>query len=91
MSDLASLLGSMRRAPRLPGAACRGKWALFDPAEPTEAADETRNRHQAALAACQSCPALAGCEQWFAGLQPRQRPLGVVAGRINEPKKRRQA
>jgi hypothetical protein len=91
MSDLVSLLGSMRRAPRLPGAACRGKWALFDPAEPTETADETRNRHQAALAACQSCPALAECKQWIESLKPRHRPLGVVAGRINEPKKRRAA
>src|SRR4051812_23298034 len=67
------------RIPHLPGARCRGHSELFDerPADP----DEIRLTERA-LAACASCPALRPCEEWLRKLEPRERPRGVVAGRI---------
>jgi hypothetical protein len=59
------------RTPHLPGAACRGRWELFD----------DRGRQAEAIQLCQSCPALALCRQWVDSLKPSQRPPGVIAGR----------
>lgn len=88
VSDLHDLLGAMRRAPKLADAACRGMWAVFDPAEHGEDPADTADRHHGAITLCRSCPALDACEQWFNDLPPRLRPIGVVAGRIHEPKPR---
>lgn len=58
----------------LAGARCRGRHALFDEAEPHEPPERVDQRHAQALALCRDCPALASCQQWFAGLKPTQKP-----------------
>lgn len=47
-------------------AACRGHGDLFDPrnAEVAESHAEANERHQLAVAICQSCPALDACRVW---------------------------
>jgi WhiB family transcriptional regulator, redox-sensing transcriptional regulator len=68
------------RIPRLPGARCRGHSELFDePPADDPYGDAVTER---ALAVCASCPALGPCEEWLRRLEPRERPRGVVAGRI---------
>ena len=91
MSDFDNMLAAMGHVPKLAGAACRGQWATFDPAETGEDPADTATRHQAALTVCRSCTALADCRQWVDSTPQRYRPLGVIAGQINEPKKRRHA
>lgn len=70
------------RAPKLPGALCRNRAALFDEAEHGEDPAAVAERHERAAAVCQLCPALGPCSQWAASLPPRQRPPGVLAGQI---------
>lgn len=70
-------------APALPGARCRGRAHLFDEPEPGEPAELVEQRHAQALGLCQHCSALTACAAWFDTLPPRQRPAGVVAGRIH--------
>lgn len=83
MSDtLESLLAILGAAPALPGARCRGRHHLFDDAARDEPAEVVEQRHHQALGLCRGCPALASCQLWFDGLPPRQRPPGVVAGRL---------
>ena len=82
MSDqFASLLAALRAIPDLPGAACLGFWDLFDEAEPGEPPAAVTERHEAALAMCETCPALAACTTWFESLRPTEKPFGVIAGR----------
>lgn len=84
MSDtLDALLHAVGAAPALPGARCRGRHHLFDDAHPNEDPETVAQRRQQALALCRGCPALASCSAWVDGLPPRQRPPGVVAGRLN--------
>ena len=64
----------------LPGAACVGRWSLFDPPARGEPPATTRQRHTQALAICAACPALDRCKDWVDQLPPNQRPPGVVAG-----------
>jgi hypothetical protein len=52
---------------------------MHEPAEVVEA------RHRQALGLCSYCPALARCASWLDDLPPKQRPLGVVVGRVNNP------
>lgn len=85
MSQLDQLLYVITAAPDLPGAACRHMWAAFDPAEHGEDREDVEHRHQVALRLCRTCPALGSCRTWFDALPRRQRPLGVVAGRVNGP------
>ncbi|MCV7191485.1 hypothetical protein [Mycolicibacterium brumae] len=87
MSTPADLLGALLGIPRM-DAACLGQWSLFDPAESGETPAEIAYRHGAAIALCESCPALRECGEWASGLPPRDRPRGVVAGRLNDPKPR---
>ena len=87
MTIVGDLIAALAGAPRLPGAACVGRAALFDPPEPGEAPDAAQQRINTALALCNNCPALARCAEWRGGLPPRDRPVGVVAGRLNIPKK----
>lgn len=75
-----ALIEALAGAPSLPGARCRGRHHLFDPARLGEHAEA---RHAQALGLCERCPALVACSEWYEGLPPKQRPLGVVAGRIN--------
>lgn len=53
------------------------------PGEPPETAAA---RHRQAVGLCQHCPSLDPCREWYAGLRPSQRPSGVVAGQVRQPK-----
>lgn len=79
---LADLLLSLAGSPALPGARCRGKYDLFDEAQPDEAAHVVEQRHRQAAGLCQRCPSLDRCAEWLDSLPPRQRPPGVTAGRV---------
>ncbi|KAA1243111.1 hypothetical protein F0Q45_25845 [Mycobacterium simiae] len=68
--------------PRLPGAACVGRWDLFDPRPDND--PDRDHTEAAALQLCRTCPALAGCRRWVDSLSPKHRPAGVVAGRLWE-------
>ena len=81
--NMTDFFAALAGVPRLPGAACVGRHTLFDPRaldDPDRPDTEAR-----ALSLCRSCRALAGCEAWFFGLPPKQRPHGVIAGRVNYP------
>jgi hypothetical protein len=83
--DLETLLASLAGAPAFPGARCRGKWRTFDPAAVREDPAVVEQRHAQALGLCQRCPSLTRCAEWLESLPPKRRPLGVIAGTINEP------
>lgn len=83
MTDLAALFAVLRGVPHLPGAACRGQWELFD-LLPGTSPDRDDLAAQALATCRRHCPALADCGQWFDSLPPKHRPVGVIAGRINE-------
>jgi WhiB family redox-sensing transcriptional regulator len=82
MSQLEQLLCELAGAPALPGARCRGRHHLFDPAAQGEGLPTVEQRHAQALGLCQHCLALNPCRAWVATLPPKQRPQGVVAGTI---------
>ena len=73
------LLDDLGTVPRLPGAACPGRWELFDATRGVRGPGGPARRE--ALQLCASCPALQGCGDWLEGLPVRLRPVGVVAGR----------
>lgn len=80
---LSDWLDTIAAAPRLDGAACKGS-TDFDvdhdcDGEPPEAREDRLHR---AVAACHGCPTLDACADWLDGLSPRQRPTGVIAGRV---------
>lgn len=80
-SQVAELLADIAAtAPHLAGAACVGRWELFD----VETRDDARTPE--AVAICQRCPALPECRTWLDSLKPSQRPMGVVAGRFVQPR-----
>ena len=79
MTDLFSLCAG---APALPGARCRGKPHLFDPATTASATEADVARHRQALSLCSRCPSRAPCEQWLEALPASQRPPGIVAGAV---------
>ncbi len=84
-----TIVGSLFAAlgcPALPGARCRGKPHLFDPGRKGERAEVVAQRHAQATAMCQRCPALDACAAWIEGLRPSQRPHGVVAGQVRQPR-----
>ncbi|SPM29944.1 hypothetical protein MTAB308_3442, partial [Mycobacterium terramassiliense] len=83
LDNLLSVIGG---APALPGARCRGRHHLFDDAGPGEDPEAVEQRHNQALGLCSRCPAADRCRAWFSTLPARQRPLGVVAGRVNTPR-----
>lgn len=74
--------------PQLVGARCRGKWALFDPADGDDAPQVVERLHTEAIALCHRCPALAACRSWIESLPAPKRPGGVVAGRLIPEKSR---
>jgi WhiB family redox-sensing transcriptional regulator len=69
------LASALAGIPELPGARCRGKWAIFDETECPETTEF-------ALNLCGSCQARAECKEWFESLPPRMQPIGVIAGRV---------
>lgn len=85
MNQLESILEAVGAAPCLPGARCRGRHALFDPAALGEHPDTVDARHAQALGLCAHCPSLARCDEWLYSLPPRRRPLGVIAGTVRQP------
>jgi WhiB family redox-sensing transcriptional regulator len=91
MSGLDSLLGALVGVPALPGAKCRGRSHLFDPATKAEDAAVTEQRHGQALLLCAGCPSRQPCRDWVASLPPRRRPVGVVAGQVIAERKPRKA
>jgi len=54
--------------------------SLFDPRLPNHPDHDYATG--AALRICRQCPALARCRSWLDGLDPHERPHGVVAGRV---------
>lgn len=83
MSTLKPLLDAAGAAPVLPGARCRGRHHLFDPAAPEADSDSVAARHTQALGLCEHCPSLNRCRTWFLGLPKSKRPEGVVAGQLS--------
>lgn len=79
ISDLFSMFSG---APRFPGARCRGRHHLFDPAAPSEAAETVAARHRQAVGLCARCPSRAPCEGWLSALPAKERPPGIVAGAV---------
>ncbi|AYE93450.1 hypothetical protein C0J29_00090 [Mycobacterium paragordonae] len=73
------LIEALAGAPSLPGARCRGRHRLFDPADLGEHAQA---RHAQALGLCDRCPALDRCADWLTSLPEAKRPLGVIAGQL---------
>jgi len=78
-----ALFDALGAIPALPGARCRGRHSLFDGSPPGENPEVRAARHGQALELCAGCPSLERCEDWHDSLPKRQRPVGVVAGRVN--------
>lgn len=72
--------------PVLPGARCRGRSRLFDPARKGERSEIVAQRHAQAVGLCHRCPSLDACRAWLESLKPSRRPTGVVAGQVIEPR-----
>ena len=85
-----NLLAAIGMAPSLPGARCKNRAHLFDPAAPGEDPSTVDARHTQALGLCKLCPSLTRCEYFFLGLKPNKRPFGVIAGQINRPREERE-
>lgn len=81
-ANLDSLLFALAGCPSLPGARCRGKGHLFDPAAIGEQANTVAARHAQAIALCRGCPALTRCTDWLNSLEPKHKPDGVIAGQL---------
>ena len=90
VGSVAELLAELAGAPRLAEAACRGHAWAYDPPAANEDRDDVRDRHRLAVAVCRGCPALADCRRWLDALPQRQRPFGVVAGRVRSERKQGQ-
>lgn len=67
-NDLSLLVMILRGTAALPDAACIGHAELFDPAGRSEPVEHVARRHQVAAHICTSCPVLADCAAWAAGL-----------------------
>lgn len=80
------LFAAIGVAPALPGARCRGRSHLFDGPGQNEDNATVTFRHDHALRLCRGCPALHACRTWFDSLPERERPEGVVAGRLQLPR-----
>ena len=80
--DLAAILSA---STNLRDGACVGDWATFDPKGESESPEDAGRRHNRAITICATCPVLAECKAWLAGLPKRQRPSGVIAGRYIPP------
>jgi WhiB family redox-sensing transcriptional regulator len=83
-SSFDTLIAQLAGAPALHGARCRGRSHLFDARADREPLPVAEARHAQALGLCARCPALVRCKSWLDDLPVRKRPLGVVAGRVNQ-------
>ncbi|AFC47919.1 hypothetical protein OCO_15560 [Mycobacterium intracellulare MOTT-02] len=75
--QLVELLSVGAGIARLDGARCKGRPERFD-------LDIRSDRESIdwAVFTCGACPALQKCATWLDGLEPRQRPAGVVAATL---------
>lgn len=87
---LLEMLGASIPQPAMPDAACRGHADLFDPRRTGESSAEhepehaVAARHLQAQRLCAGCLELTRCRDWVQQLPAKERPTGVVAGRIIE-------
>jgi hypothetical protein len=82
MSMLDELLSSLAGTPAFPGARCRGKHHLFDPAGVDEPITVVEQRHAQAAGLCLGgCPALDRCRSWAQTLTNHELS-GVIAGEV---------
>ncbi|UGU08153.1 hypothetical protein LTQ56_05625 [Mycobacterium intracellulare subsp. intracellulare] len=74
------IAGALAGVPLLEGARCKGRPERFD-------LDVRSDRESIdwATYTCGACPALRKCRRWVDRLDTRQRPSGVVAGRLLDP------
>lgn len=77
--QLDRLLAAIGAAPDLERGLCAWQWDLFDNTEDPAAVEQ-------AVELCRQCPALNRCSDWLAGLPPRRRPIGVIAGVVRKPR-----
>ncbi|BBY91331.1 hypothetical protein MGALJ_10000 [Mycobacterium gallinarum] len=95
MSEWNGLVNALFGIPDLAGAACWGRWDLFDPErerEPGQQSEDPHDRHQLAVSIClNECPVLDQCRAWVDSLKPSQRPIGVIAGTVRYQHKKREA
>ncbi len=72
------LINVLTGLPRFDGAACSGRWSIFEPQRDGERRDDVLERHHDAEQLCATCPALAPCRDWADG-----EPLdgSVIGGR----------
>lgn len=80
MSAWEDIAGALVGVPLLEGARCKGRPERFD-------LDIRSDRESIdwATYTCGACPALRKCRRWVDRLDTRQRPSGVVAGRLLDP------
>lgn len=69
-------------APKLNGALCLDKWALFDAADSGDDPLVVEELNRQAITLCRRCLALTDCGAWLNSLPRTKRPTGVVAGQI---------
>jgi Transcription factor WhiB len=77
--NITDLLAELSASPKLPGAACRGRWKLYDSADADDVASAQR--------ICAGCPALQACRQWVE-TSPQRLHGYVVAGVVQRKVKR---
>lgn len=85
MSSLSGLLGGLDA--NLDGAACVGRWHLFDPRGAREPDAALAERVDRARAICRTCPVLNPCRDTAANMPSRNRS-GVWAGVLYDEKGR---
>jgi hypothetical protein len=81
VSGVGALLTALS-VPTLTGAKCKGKHTIFDPPERGGVSRSQVMNQERALRMCRRCPCLAECRRFYDSLPARQRPTGVVAGRV---------
>ncbi len=81
-AHVVALLAELGHAHDFTGAACVGRWGLFDPRGDRESTDDLAERHEAAAHLCGTCPlpTFARCAALSRTL-PKAGRHGVWAGR----------
>jgi len=80
-APVVALLAELGHAHDFTGAACAGRWGLFDPRGDRESTDDLAERHEAAAQMCGTCPlpVFARCAATARAL-PKAHRRGVWAG-----------
>jgi hypothetical protein len=76
--QLDGILDAIASAPDLERGLCVGQFDLFDNTEDPAAVE-------LALSLCAQCSVRDQCAEYVAGLSPRKRPIGVIAGAVRKP------